>query len=146
MNWYLKVVRDNYANFSGRAQRAEYWTFALLNIIFGCIIAVADTFISGGFIYMAYGLGILIRALAVSIRRLHDVDKSGWCLLLAFVPVVQLILLVWYCTDSTPGDNQYGPNPKGIGGPAPAADEPAAKTSDDSETGKAEAEETGEEA
>ena len=150
MNWYLKVVRDNYANFSGRAQRAEYWTFALLNIIFGCIIAVADTFISGGFIYMAYGLGILIPALAVSIRRLHDVDKSGWCLLLAFVPVVQLILLVWYCTDSTPGDNQFGPNPKGIGGSAPAAEEAVAPA----ETGEADAattttttaEEAGEEA
>ena len=145
MSWYLKVVRDNYANFSGRAQRAEYWMFSLLNIIFITVL-FADFFISGGFIYGAYCLAMCIPALAVGVRRLHDIDKSGWFLLLAFVPIVGIILLVWQCTDSTPGDNQYGPNPKGIGGPAPAADEPAAKTSDDSETGKAEAEETGEEA
>ena len=93
-----------------------------------------------GWIYTIYALAAFLPALAVSVRRLHDTDRSGWLLLLNLVPCVGIILLVWYCGDSTPGHNQCGPNPKGIGGPAPAADEPAAKTSDDSETGKAEGE------
>ena len=157
MSWYLKVVRDNYANFSGRAQRAEFWWFVLVNLIILILAMIADN-LSGlafeyvdpftgvavsmgyGWIYTIYALATFLPALAVSVRRLHDTDRSGWLLLLNLVPCVGIILLVWYCGDSTPGDNQYGPNPKGIGGPAPAADEPTEKTSDDSETGKAEGE------
>ena len=83
-----------------------------------------------GWIYTIYALAAFLPALAVSVRRLHDTDRSGWLLLLNLVPCVGIILLVWYCGDSTPGDNQYGPNPKGIGGLAP-------------QTGKTEAEEYG---
>ena len=153
MNWYLKVLKENYANFSGRAQRAEYWWYALINSIVITVIHYVDLLIGTtmdwqqlGIIGAIYALAVIIPGLAVSTRRLHDIGKSGWLLLLALTGIGIIPLFLWHVSDSTPGDNQYGPNPKGIGGPAPAADEPAAKTSDDSETGKAEAEETGEEA
>ena len=136
MNWYLKVVRDNYANFSGRASRTEYWMFVLLNTVFTTVLGV-DIFITGGLIFGVYQLAMIIPALAVTVRRLHDVDKSGWCLLLAVVPVIQIILLVWQLTGGTPGDNKYGPSPREIDEPAPAAED---------EAGKAESEETDEEA
>ena len=93
MNWYLKVVRDNYANFNGRASRQEYWMFMLFNMIFAIIAMVADnilgsTFTVGsgysevsmgyGWVYLLYSLAIIIPAIAVFVRRMHDVGKSGW--------------------------------------------------------------------
>lgn len=122
MNWYLQVLR-NYANFSGRARRTEYWMFALFNTIFAIVAIVLDNVlgitadgIPYGPIYGLYVLAILIPSIAVGVRRLHDVGKSGWFYLIAFVPLIGGIwLLVLFVTDSTPGTNEYGPNPKGIG-------------------------------
>lgn len=119
MEWYLKVMR-NYANFSGRARRKEYWMFILFNFIFACAAAIADnilgiTFgqIGYGFLYFAYGLVTFIPSTAVSVRRLHDVGKSGWFLLIALIPIIGAIwLLVLMCIDGDHGDNKYGPNPK----------------------------------
>ncbi len=119
MNWYLKVLKQ-YTDFNGRARRKEYWMFVLFNIIFS-IIAVSIDNITGlameplgyGPIYIVYGLFVLLPGIAVSIRRLHDIGKSGWILLVALIPFIGAIwLIVLYATDSTPGDNQYGPNPK----------------------------------
>ncbi|WP_158847528.1 DUF805 domain-containing protein [Algibacter sp. L1A34] len=113
MKWYLKVVRDNYANFSGRARRKEYWMFFLLNMIFiyalafisGALVAVTE---SSAFmiIYAAYAFGVLIPSIAVSVRRMHDVGKSGWYLL---IPIYSFILAV---TEGDKGSNQYGEDPK----------------------------------
>jgi len=121
MNWYLAVLR-NYAGFSGRARRTEYWMFVLFNIIF-CIAAIVldnivGTAIDGvgyGLFYILYALALFIPALAVAVRRLHDVGKSGWWIFIALIPIVGAIwLLVLYATDSQPGDNEYGPNPKEV--------------------------------
>ena len=109
----------NYANFSGRARRKEYWMFILFNFIFACAAAIADNLIGTtfgeigyGFLYLAYGLVTFIPGLAVSIRRLHDVGKSGWFCLIALIPLIGAIwLLILMCLDSLP-DNEYGPNPK----------------------------------
>lgn len=130
MKYYLKVLRD-YANFRGRARRSEYWFFALFNLIaiWLCILLdkmLGTTFnfgalgnqmpISYGYIYAFYNLAVLIPGLAVAVRRLHDVGKSGWFLLIAFIPLVGAIwLLVLFFTDSKPGPNKWGPNPKDIG-------------------------------
>ena len=120
MKWYLKVIKQ-YADFSGRARRIEYWMYLLFNIIFLFAAAILDNIlglkfspeIPYGFIYMIYALAVFIPGLAVTVRRLHDVDKIGWFVLLAFIPLVGAIwLLILYCTEGTPGTNQYGVNPK----------------------------------
>lgn len=121
MNWYLKVLKQ-YADFSGRARRTEYWMFVLFNLIFAVIAMVLDNVLGlttgdlpYGAIYLLYVLAMLIPGLAVGIRRLHDVGKSGWMILLSLIPLIGAIwLLVLMVTDSNPGDNQYGPNPKEV--------------------------------
>ena len=120
MNWYLDVLKK-YAVFSGRARRKEYWFFVLFNIIASIVLAIVDTMT--GTMSEAYGIGllggiysllVLIPGIAVSVRRLHDTDRSGWWLLLAFIPLIgAIVLLVFMVLDSTPGDNRFGPNPKG---------------------------------
>jgi uncharacterized membrane protein YhaH (DUF805 family) len=121
MNYYLSVLKK-YAVFSGRSQRAEYWYFFLFNIIIGFVLGFIDGIIgtydpvSGyGLISGLYMFAVLIPGIAVGIRRLHDIGKSGWMLLIALIPLIGAIwLLVLMATDSNPGDNKYGPNPKGI--------------------------------
>ena len=111
MNWYLKVLKQ-YADFKGRARRKEYWMFFLFNII----ISYSLTFAAIGLevpilatIGSIYSLAVLVPGIAVGVRRMHDVGKSGWFLL---IPIYNLILA---CTDSENGSNKWGDNPKGIG-------------------------------
>ncbi len=113
MEWYLKALRQ-YADFEGRARRKEYWMFTLFNLIFAILALVIDGLIgTGAILYFIYVLATLIPNLSVSVRRLHDVGKSGWMYLIALIPLVGFIwLLVLLVTDSEPGDNIYGPNPK----------------------------------
>ena len=113
MEWYLKVVRDNYANFNGRASRQEYWMFFLFNIIFAFVAGFVDGFLGLGFLELIYVLAVFIPGLAVGVRRLHDVNKSGWWLFISLIPIIGAIwLLILLCTDSNPGENNYGPSPK----------------------------------
>lgn len=121
MNWYLKVLK-HYADFSGRARRKEYWMFFLFNMIFAIIAMVLDNVlgiaiegVGYGPLYGLYVLALLIPGLAVAVRRLHDVGKSGWMILIALIPLIGAIwLLVLMVIDSNPGENQYGPNPKEV--------------------------------
>jgi uncharacterized membrane protein YhaH (DUF805 family) len=119
MNWYLKVLRQ-YTDFNGRARRKEYWMFALFNFIFIIAAMIIDN-VAGttfgelpyGLFYLLYVLAIILPGLAVTVRRLHDVGKSGWFYLIIFIPIVGGIwLLVLFFTDGVAGENQYGPNPK----------------------------------
>jgi uncharacterized membrane protein YhaH (DUF805 family) len=117
MHWYLCVLR-NYAQFNGRSRRSEYWYFALFNLLILVGLTLVDLmvyFMTGsglGILRLIYGLAIFVPAIAVSIRRLHDTDHSGWWLLLAFVPVAGLVLLWFMAQDSDAGTNRYGQNPK----------------------------------
>tara|TARA_B100000809_G_C15120418_1_gene524062 strand:- start:19 stop:429 length:411 start_codon:yes stop_codon:yes gene_type:complete len=120
MEWYLKVVRDNYANFNGRARRQEYWMFYLFNIIFiigiallsGVLANLFDTPVFMG-LYMIYILGVFIPSLAVAVRRLHDIGKSGWFYLIGLIPFIGGIwLIVLFVTEGNTGANEYGPDPK----------------------------------
>lgn len=119
MSWYLAVLKK-YAVFSGRARRKEYWFFLLFNLIFLAVATILDSVLKlnfgrlpYGWIYTVYAVAVIIPSLAVAIRRLHDVGKSGWWLLIALVPFIGAIwLLVLYVKDSQPGENAYGPNPK----------------------------------
>jgi len=121
MNWYLTVLKK-YADFNGRARRTEYWMFVLFNflaMIALAILAVVLGSISqtlgtiGYLLYVLYALAVIVPSLAVTVRRLHDTGKSGWFILLNLIPLVgPLIVLIFLVTDSQPGANQYGPNPK----------------------------------
>jgi uncharacterized membrane protein YhaH (DUF805 family) len=119
MNWYLDALKK-YAVFGGRARRKEYWYFALFNLIitflFGIIDGVTGSFSTEagiGLLGGIYMLAVLIPAIAVSVRRLHDTDRSGWWLLIGLIPLIGfIVLLVFMVQDSKPGQNQFGPNPK----------------------------------
>ncbi|MDH4226752.1 MAG: DUF805 domain-containing protein [Deltaproteobacteria bacterium] len=112
MNWYIEVLKK-YAVFDGRARRAEFWYFQLFNFIITLILAFATSAIKLPIISIVYYLAILIPSLAVNVRRLHDIDRSGWWLLIAFVPIIGfIILLIFDITDGTPGKNRFGDNPK----------------------------------
>lgn len=121
MNWYLEVLKK-YAVFSGRARRQEYWMFILFNLIFTFVAMFLDyilgtAFGSGtyGVIYLLYVLAVFIPSLAVSVRRLHDVGKSGWFYFIVLIPFIGAIwLLVLACTEGQHGPNQYGDDPKGF--------------------------------
>ena len=127
-DWRKRAFIDNYAKFDGRARRSEYWYFTLFNIIITVplitlFVVLSD---SGGtseivsLIFVAL-LGLIVLALfipsiAVAVRRLHDTGRSGWWYIIGMIPVVSyvgsIVLLVFYCTDSQPGRNKWGPNPK----------------------------------
>jgi uncharacterized membrane protein YhaH (DUF805 family) len=123
MSDFVNVLQNRYAEFSGRARRREYWMFVLfssLTYLAACMAgALVDVVLDTEGVIMAIALvavwlGLIVPSIAVAIRRLHDTGHSGWMFLLAFVPVVSLVLLVFYCIDSQAGSNQYGPNPKGL--------------------------------
>ena len=125
MNWYLAVWK-NYAGFSGRSRRTEYWMFFLFNLIIAAVLEIPAFALAKtpavALIFAAlagiYGLAALIPGLAVFVRRLHDTNRSGWWFFIGFVPFVgAIILLVFMCMEGTPGPNQYGPDPKQLGGP-----------------------------
>ena len=132
MEWMLMPLR-RYADFSGRSRRKEYWMWTLFILIvyvvlgglffagfdFASMSTGGDPGISAiGWIAIAlfaiFALAIFIPALAVTIRRLHDQDKSGWFILLQFIPYIGgIILLVFMCLEGTKGENRFGPDPKG---------------------------------
>ena len=115
MNWYLECLRQ-YGYLNGRARRSEYWYFNLINLIIVLAIDFIFTPILGFssiIIIRLYALAVFMPSVAVTVRRLHDIGKSGWFILLALIPLVgAIVLLIFYCTDSEPGENQWGPNPK----------------------------------
>ena len=144
MNYYTDAFR-HYADFGGRATRSQFWVFALINTLVGCLslilaaLAMAthnsvpsppvaftdgthsmesssmgvDTFYLGLLLLSGlYQLAVLIPGHSLAVRRLHDIGKSGWSLMWAFIPLIgSILLIVWLCRDSDP-DNRYGPNPK----------------------------------
>ena len=121
MNWYLKVL-EQYADFKGRARRTEYWMFTLFNVIFGVVAIILDNvlglafpFIGYGPLYLLYMLSMLIPSLAVTVRRLHDIGKSGFMFFIVLIPIIGAIwMLILLVTDSQSGANKWGANPKEV--------------------------------
>ena len=105
---------NNYCNFSGRASRSEFWWFQLFMLVVSCVAGVVGAIFGkyGTWIPSAVGLAFLLPCFGLMFRRLHDIGKSGWWWLLSFIPLVGgIILIVWYCKESEPTANQYGPVP-----------------------------------
>lgn len=123
IDWWKKAVFYNYANFRGRARRSEYWYFILFNVIlFVPVYAIimigavneSDTIAILGFSLLGlFILGLIIPWLAVVVRRLHDINKSGWNYFIRLIPLVgPILLLVWLCTEGNHYRNNYGEDPK----------------------------------
>ena len=114
MNWYISVLK-NYASFTGRARRKEYWFFVLFNAIFAIAAMILDNVlglaikdVGYGPLYLVYAFATLIPGLAVLVRRLHDTGKSGWYIFLGLIPCVGgIILLVFAATDGDAGENEF---------------------------------------
>jgi len=120
MNYYVEVWKKA-LDFGGRARRAEYWYFILFNILVSILLQIVEAMIGlkteqgVGLLSGLYSVAILIPAIAVGVRRLHDTGKTGWLMLVGLIPCVGfLILIFFFVQDSQPGPNQYGPNPKGL--------------------------------
>jgi uncharacterized membrane protein YhaH (DUF805 family) len=132
MKWFLEVLTKKYATFEGRARRREYWYYVLFFVLANVALAIVDL-IAGtyskeagmGLFGALFVLATLIPTIAVTVRRLHDTDRSGWWVLIGLIPLIgSLVLLVFAVLDSTPGANRFGANPKGVmavGAPAPTA-------------------------
>lgn len=120
MKYYLAVIKK-YAQFTGRSNRPEYWYFVLFNLIFAIAAAVVDNILGFNFaplpygiIYVLYGLFVFLPGLGAAVRRLHDINKSGWYILVALIPIAGAIwLIVLLATKGTPGENRFGPDPSG---------------------------------
>ncbi len=127
IDWWKQAVFENYANFNGRARRSEFWYFNLFNgiiyVIFLLLFLLVGsnagngafgTAMGGIYIgYSLYTLATLIPTIAVAVRRLHDIDRSGWAVLLWLIPAIgQIILIIWFAKEGTSGPNQYGDSPK----------------------------------
>ena len=123
MEYFKNCILKHYIDFNGRASRREFWFYVLFQaivIILASIVGGALDYVLGrsGVLSSAFTmivvLGLIVPNLAVSIRRLHDIGKSGWFILISLVPVIGgIILIIFSLLDSQPGSNAYGPNPKG---------------------------------
>lgn len=140
--YFLDVLKNKYMQFSGRASRSEFWYFILFYFIISFLLSMLDTLLgtsytyeiatntlvtgdaqmasaavtqSIGYLGLLFGLVMFLPSIAISIRRLHDTGKSGWWLLISLIPIIGFfVLLFFYVQDSQPGENEYGPNPKGL--------------------------------
>ncbi|HOB45429.1 MAG TPA: DUF805 domain-containing protein [Zoogloea sp.] len=119
MDWYLMALKK-YAEFQGRSQRKEYWMFTLFNFLAMVLLGAVGALLGGGgegglgdVLQGLYGLGVLVPGIAVTVRRLHDIGKSGWWGLVALIPLIGSLILIYFAVkDSQPETNEYGPNPK----------------------------------
>ena len=112
MHWYIEVLKK-YAVFTGRARRKEYWMFFLFQVLISFVIGLIEGITNTNVLGMLFLLLTLLPSIALSVRRLHDIGKSGWWMLIGLIPLIgSIVLLVFACLDSQPGENTYGPNRK----------------------------------
>jgi uncharacterized membrane protein YhaH (DUF805 family) len=108
MHYFTNALKNHYADFTGRARRAEYWYFMLFNVLLSFVFGFVAGMIKLPWLASIYTLAVLLPGIAVAVRRMHDVGKSGWFVL---IPIYNLILA---CTEGEKGPNQYGADPKGV--------------------------------
>jgi len=123
-NYFKECFTTKFADFKGRARRSEFWYFTLFTLLASIVVGILDgllaSLIGMPILTIVFMLALIIPSIAVTIRRLHDTDRSGWWILVGLVPILgSIALLVFYVQDSKPGANAWGPNPKGIGSDEP---------------------------
>lgn len=116
INWFMKVVTEHYFDFNGRARRAEFWWFVLVFIIIDIVLGVIQSVLHmGALLTGLFALALFLPNLGVAVRRLHDINRSGWWILIGLVPIVGWILLIyWYAQPGTAGANPFGADPKAV--------------------------------
>lgn len=107
----IKSGFSNYVGFSGRASRSEYWFWTLFSILCNVATAIIDSALTIGFFSIIVSLALFLPGLAVSVRRLHDIDRTGWWLLIALTGIGIIVLLIFDCIKGTPGNNRFGDDP-----------------------------------
>ena len=114
--YFKEAVTLKYKDFSGRARRREYWSYVLCTFVIACVVGLIDGLIGQRHILsLVVSLALLLPSLAISLRRLQDIGKPWQYILFAFVPIIGVLYLLYLgVQDSQPGDNAYGPNPKGL--------------------------------
>lgn len=118
MHWLTDPILKHYVDFKGRATREEFWMYSLfitiIYIALGVISGVLEDMVVLPTVITIFQLGILLPNIAIAVRRLQDINKSGWWLLISLVPIIGIIvLLIFYVKKGDEGDNEYGPSPKG---------------------------------
>lgn len=109
---YFKLALSKFAEFTGRSRRSEFWYFMLGGFVLGLVVGGIGAVIGTTILSNVLSLALLIPSIAVGVRRLHDVGRSGWWMLIYFTGIGILVLIYWFAQDSQPGANEYGPNPK----------------------------------
>ena len=120
MHWYIDGLKQ-YTVFSGRSRRSAYWFFFLFSLLISLGLSAVDSILGtvhepsgGGLLEGLYSLAVLVPSIAVTVRRLHDTGRVGWWALIGLIPIIGwLVLLYFVIQDSEPGENDFGPNPKG---------------------------------
>ena len=110
----MRTLTQEYGNFNGRTSSMAFWWYILFTLLVSILIYAGIMAFGNGFAYVGYAINLLLLlpTLGIEVRRLHDIGKSGWWILLSFIPLVGIIILiVWWCKPSQPGNNQYGPEP-----------------------------------
>lgn len=114
MKWYWNAITKHYVDFKGRARRKEYWMFILINMVITLPLAALKGTFELVWPYYVYHLVILLPSIAIIIRRLHDVGKSGWWTLGLFVPFLNFYVIYLFCCNGEKGLNAWGPSPKAV--------------------------------
>ena len=108
MEWYISVLKK-YSDFSGRASRREYWMFFLINLLVSVGVSIVGNMMRMSSLSSLYSLAVLLPSLAVGVRRLHDIGKSGWMMLVSLIPLIGIIrLIILLATSGDEGENEYG--------------------------------------
>jgi uncharacterized membrane protein YhaH (DUF805 family) len=105
---------NNYVTFSGRASRSEYWYWALFTVIASIAAGIVDGVVGLGVVETVVSLALFLPSLAIAVRRLHDIDRTGWWVLIAFTVIGLIVLIYWDCVKGTEGPNRFGPDPLGL--------------------------------
>ena len=109
MHWFIDPVKDHYADFTGRVGRQEFWMFILVYIGIAIAVSIVTTMLRVPMVYTLFGLAMMVPSWAITARRLHDVNKSGWWQLIALIPLVGIIvLIIWLAGESKNEGNQFG--------------------------------------
>ena len=109
----ITCIQYKYCDFKGRASRSEYWWFILFTILVYVGATIVDTIVFGkqSLFYLITALGFFLPSLGVAVRRLHDIDKSGWWVLISLIPIIGLVIIYFFCKAGEPVDNKYGEPP-----------------------------------